>query len=95
MGTEFLVACLWVVVLVYWFWSRLPARSDTVGVYRRALHVLEHTAPTRVVPAYRLSAPAIAPVVGAPSPLLRSATNGPSCAAGGETRSRFCSALSW
>ncbi len=64
MGTEFLVACLWVVVLVYWFWTRLPARSDTVGVYRRALHVLEHTAPTRVVPAYRLSVPAIAPVDG-------------------------------
>jgi hypothetical protein len=59
MGTEFLVACLWVVVFVYWFWSRLPARADTVGVYRRALHVLEHAAPTRVVPAYRLRAPAI------------------------------------
>jgi hypothetical protein len=60
MGTEFLVACLWVVVFVYWFWSRLPARADTVGVYRRALHVLEHAAPTRVVPAYRLRTPAIA-----------------------------------
>jgi hypothetical protein len=59
MGTEFLVACLWVVVFVYWFWSRLPARADTVGVYRRALHVLEHAAPTRVVPAYRLRTPAI------------------------------------
>ena len=59
MGTEFLVACLWVVVFVYWFWSRLPARADTVGVYRRALHVLEHAAPTRVVPAYRLRTPAV------------------------------------
>jgi hypothetical protein len=65
MGTEFLVACLWVVVFVYWFWSRLPARADTVGVYRRALHVLEHAAPTRVVPAYRLRTPAI-PSAAAP-----------------------------
>ncbi len=59
MGTEFLVACLWVVVLIYWFWSRLPARADTAGVYRRALHVLEHATPQRVVPAYRLRTPAI------------------------------------
>ncbi|HUC13632.1 MAG TPA: hypothetical protein VMS00_04180 [Acidimicrobiales bacterium] len=58
MGTEFLVACLWVVVLVYWFWTRLPARADTVGVYRRALRVLEHATPTTVVPAYRLGTPA-------------------------------------
>jgi hypothetical protein len=66
MGTEFLVACLWVVVFVYWFWSRLPARADTVGVYRRALAVLEHAAPTRVAPAYRLRTPmatsAVAPL---------------------------------
>ena len=30
MGTEFLVACLWVVVLVYWFWSRWPGAADTM-----------------------------------------------------------------
>jgi len=65
MGTEFLVACLWVVVLAYWFWSRLPARSDTAGVYRRALRVLEHSTPTRVAPAYRLHTPAI-PSAAAP-----------------------------
>jgi hypothetical protein len=65
MGTEFLVACLWVVVLAYWFWSRLPARSDTAGVYRRALRVLEHSTPVRVAPAYRLHAPAI-PSAAAP-----------------------------
>jgi hypothetical protein len=63
MGTEFLVACLWVVVLAYWFWSRLPARSDTAGVYRRALRVLEHATPTRVAPAYRLRVPAITSAV--------------------------------
>ena len=65
MGTEFLVACLWVVVLAYWFWSCLPARSDTAGVYRRALRVLEHAAPTRVAPAYRLRTPTI-PSAAAP-----------------------------
>ena len=53
MGTEFLVACLWGVVLVYWFWSRLPATSDTVGVFRRELRVLEHATPARVAPANR------------------------------------------
>ena len=65
MGTEFLVACLWVVVLAYWFWSRLPARLDTAGVYRRALRVLEHSTPARVAPAYRLRTPAI-PSAAAP-----------------------------
>ena len=65
MGTEFLVACLWVAVLVYWFWSRLPARSDTAGVYRRALRVLEHSTPARVAPAYRLRTPAV-PSAAAP-----------------------------
>lgn len=56
MGTEFLVACLWAVVLVYWFWSRRPVKADTVRVYRRALRVLENATPVRVAPAYRLCA---------------------------------------
>ena len=29
MGTEFLVASLWGVVLVYWFWSRRPSTADS------------------------------------------------------------------
>ena len=53
MGTEFLVASLWGVVLVYWFWSRRPTTSDTVGVFRRELRVLEGATPTRVPPANR------------------------------------------
>lgn len=39
--------------MVYWFWSRRPTTSDTVGVFRRELRVLEGATPTRVPPANR------------------------------------------
>lgn len=63
MGTELLVASLWGVVLVYWFWSRRPTTADTVGLFHRELRVLEDATPARVAPANRRCAydPAAAP----------------------------------
>src|SRR5487761_567969 len=54
MNAEFLVASLWAVVVVYWFWSRRGTGGGSIGSFRRELLVLEHTAPTRVSPAHRL-----------------------------------------
>ncbi|HTW06951.1 MAG TPA: hypothetical protein VME46_05550 [Acidimicrobiales bacterium] len=52
MGTELLVAGLWGIVLVYWFWSRRPAATgDTVGVFQNVMSVLEEATPARVAPA--------------------------------------------
>jgi hypothetical protein len=70
MGTEFLVASLWGVVLVYWFWSRRPTTADTVGLFRRELQVLEGATPTRVPPANRRRTTETAPV---PSPVAAAA----------------------
>ncbi|HUB70472.1 MAG TPA: hypothetical protein VL984_08620 [Acidimicrobiales bacterium] len=44
MGAEFLVASLWVVVLIYWFWSRRPTTADTIGLFKYELRVLQHAA---------------------------------------------------
>jgi hypothetical protein len=74
MGTEFLVAGLWGAVLVYWLWSRRPTTSDTVGVFRRELRVLEGATPARVAPANRrCTGLASAPAPGTPTPLAAAA----------------------
>lgn len=62
MGTEFLVASLWAVVLIYWFWSRRPTTGDTVGLFRHELSVLQRATPTRVAPANRRCVSGPAPV---------------------------------
>jgi len=67
MGTELLVASLWGAVVVYWLWSRRPTTSDTVGLFRRELVVLQHTAPARVAPANRRCASGALAPGGAPN----------------------------
>ncbi len=65
MGTELLVAGLWVAVLAYWLWTRRPATADTIGVFRRELRVLRQATPARVAPANRMAPSRPAPAVGA------------------------------
>ncbi|HTV11373.1 MAG TPA: hypothetical protein VME20_05865 [Acidimicrobiales bacterium] len=72
MGTEFLVASLWVAVLVYWLWTRRPTTTDTVGLFRQELRVLEFASPNKVTPANRLCAEQSLP---APSPALVAAAS--------------------
>lgn len=54
MNAEFLVASLWAVVVVYWFWSRRGSGGDSIGSFRHELHVLENAAPVRMTAAHRL-----------------------------------------
>ena len=55
MGRTLLLACLWGIVLAYWFWSRRPL-GDPVGSFRNELRVLGSATPARVAPANRLCA---------------------------------------
>lgn len=67
MGTELLVASLWVAVLVYWLWTRRPTTGDTVGLFRYELRALRQATPTRVPPANRMVPARPAPVIGNPA----------------------------
>ena len=54
-----LLALIWGALLISWLRSRSASTfSDSVGSFRRHLHVLERTTPTTVRPANRLSDPA-------------------------------------
>jgi hypothetical protein len=64
MGTELLVAGLWVAVLVYWLWTRRPTTGDTVGLFRYELRALRQATPSRVAPANRMTPARPAPAIG-------------------------------
>lgn len=62
------LALIWGAFLVWWLRSRAEGTfGDSVGTFRRHLHVLERTAPVTVRPANRLRGPQMVPAYRPPA----------------------------